>query len=152
MTENTERLVPKVHPATRAVGPDDPYSLHATAVSGDPEVMLTCLIQEYAWMGWDLESILSLTGNPGYPLLHGLSLAYGPDGLRRRIAEILAKAGVFRYSGVVQEAPEQMEDYADLIELGLPTNWRTPLSGTCEASISTGAEAAEGGSNHGHSL
>jgi hypothetical protein len=152
MSENSERLVPKVHPATRAVEPDDPYSLHATAVAGDPEVMLTCLIQEYAWMGWDLESILSLTGDPSYPLLHGLSLAYGPDEFRRRVAEILAKAGVFRYSGVVQEAPPETDDNADLIELGLPPNWRTPLTDSGNASLMAGAQDSEGGSNHGHSL
>jgi hypothetical protein len=138
MTENTERLVPKVHPATRAVEPDDPYSLHATAVSGDPEVMLTCLIQEYAWMGWDLESILNLTRDPSYPVLHGLSLAFGADELRRRIAAILAKVGVFHYSAVVQEAPSETDEHADLIELGLPLQWRTPLSDTNEGSITHG--------------
>lgn len=150
MTENAEQLVPKVHPATRAVEPEDPYSLHATAVAGDPEVMLTCLVQEYAWMGWDLESILSLTGDPSYPVLHGLSLAYGAHELRRRVSEILAKVGVFHYRSVVQEAPPETDDHAELIELGLPSHCRTPLSG--EPPDMTDAQGSEGGSNHGHSL
>src|SRR5262245_19305051 len=70
-------LVPKVHPTSRPVEPDDPLTLHATTVAGDPELMLHCLVQEYAWMGWDAEQILSLFRDPFYPVLHGLWCLYG---------------------------------------------------------------------------
>jgi hypothetical protein len=152
MTANVERLVTKVHPATRAVEPDDPYFLHATALAGDPEVMLTCLIQEYAWMGWNLEGILGLIGDPSYPVLNGLLLAYGPDELHRRVFGILAKVGVFHYSGGVQEAPAETDDHAELIQLGLPASWRSPLSDAGVASTRAGAHSSEEGSNHGHSI
>src|SRR5262249_58379214 len=46
-----ERFVPKVHPATREVLPEDPLALHATPVEGDPDVLIRALVREYAWMG-----------------------------------------------------------------------------------------------------
>ncbi len=113
-----ERLVPKVHPATRPVEADDPLAPCATAVGGDPEVMLECLVQEYAWMGWDVSHILRLFGDPGYPALNGLLDHYGADGVRRRVAAVLARMGVFRVSGTVRDDPEPEDDEPELIQLG----------------------------------
>jgi hypothetical protein len=152
MATNEERLVPKVHPASRAVEPDDPYSLHATAVAGDPQVMLACFVQEYAWMGWDLEGILGLIGNSSYPALNGLLDAYGPVELRRRVGEILATVGVFRYSGVVQEAPAEADDEPELLQLGLPRDWRSPLSIDGAARRTADESTSQERSGHGQSL
>jgi hypothetical protein len=152
MATNEERLVPKVHPASRAVEPDDPYSLHATAVAGDPEVMLACFVQEYAWMGWDLDGIFGLIGDPSYPALNGLLDAYGPVELRRRVGEILATVGVFRYSGVVQEAPAEADDEPELLQLGLPRDWRTPWSSDALERRPSDELTAQEGSDHGQSL
>lgn len=151
MATNEERLVPKVHPASRAVEPDDPYSLHATAVAGDPEVMLACFVQEYAWMGWDLEGILGLIGDSSYPALNGLLDAYGPVELRRRIDDILATVGVFRYSGTVQEAPVEADDEPELLQLGLPRDWRTPLCADAAERRTAHDPTSQEGSNHGQS-
>ena len=52
MDSDPERFVPKVHPATRAVEPDDPMDLDATLVPGDVDLMFRSVVQEYAWMGW----------------------------------------------------------------------------------------------------
>jgi hypothetical protein len=119
VTASPERLVPKVHPATRAAEPDDPYTLHATAAPGDPEVLLRCLVQEYTWMGCDAEQILALFRDPFYPALHGLLHAFGEDGLRARIAALLAKTGTFHFRASVSEAAEPEEDEPPLIQLGM---------------------------------
>jgi hypothetical protein len=114
----SERLVPKVHPATRPVEADDPFSLHATAVSGEPEVMLECLVQEYAWMGWNTEQILDLFRDPGYPALASLLDFFGADDVRRRVEVVLKRMGVFRVSGTVRDEPESQEEEPELIQLG----------------------------------
>jgi hypothetical protein len=111
-------MVPKVHPATRGIESDDPLELHATAVVGDPEVMLECLIQEYVWMGWDREHILALFHSPFYPALNALLRHYGESGIRQRVAAVLARMGVFRVSGTVREEPEPEEDEPELLPLG----------------------------------
>jgi hypothetical protein len=119
MTAASERYVPKVHPVTRPVEPDDPMSLHATPAPGDPEVMLRCLVQEYAWMGWGGEQILALFRDPCYPALHGLFHLYGEDGLRERLAALLGQIGVFRFRESVSDSPEPVEAESQLVELGI---------------------------------
>jgi hypothetical protein len=111
-------MVPKVHPLDRPAEADDPYTLHATAVSGDPEVMLECLVQEYAWMGWDMPQVLRLFADPGYPALNALLAHYGANGVRRRVAAVLGRMGVFRVSGTVRDEPEPEDDEPELMQLG----------------------------------
>jgi hypothetical protein len=98
-------------------------TLHATAVGGDSEVMLRCLVQEYAWMGWDAERILDLFRDPYYPALYGLFLLFGENGVRERVAAVLASTGVFHFDGSVYDEPDQAGP--ELIELGVPTHWQS---------------------------
>jgi hypothetical protein len=116
MTTRPGNLVPKVHPATRAVEPDDPMSLYATPVTGDPEVMLRAVVQEYAWLGWDAEQVLALFRDPFYPLLNDLRDALGEDALRERIGAIFQRAGVYRFRATVREAPEEV--VPELVQIG----------------------------------
>jgi hypothetical protein len=111
-------MVPKAHPLTRGIESDDPLELHATAVAGDPEVMLECLVQEYVWMGWDCEHILALFHSPFYPALSALLRHCGESGIRSRVAAVLARMGVFRVSGTVREEPEPEDEEPELIPLG----------------------------------
>jgi hypothetical protein len=110
--------VPKVHPLTRAVEPEDPMELMATPAPGDPDVMLECLVQEYAWMGWDPAQLLDLFQSPLYPVLNQLLAAYGEEEVRRRIGAVLARSGVFRVTAVVEEEPEP-DDGPELIQLSI---------------------------------
>jgi hypothetical protein len=98
---------------------EDPLTLHATAVQGDPEVMLQCLVQEYAWMGWDTDQILSLFRDPFYPALHQLCRLYGEDGLRTRIAGLLCQMGIYHVQVTVREEPEPAEPGTELIQIGI---------------------------------
>jgi hypothetical protein len=124
-----DRFVPKVHPATRPVEPEDPYTLHATSVGGDPEVMLQCLVQEYAWMGWDGAQILALFQDPFYPSLNHLWQVYGAEYIRDRVNSLLRETGVFRFRGTVVDGPEdEPEEGPELVQLGLPAHWKTAAS------------------------
>ena len=110
------RLVPKVHPATRGVEPDDPLSLHATPVQGDPEVMIRAVVQEFAWMGWPVDGILGLFRDPFYPLLHGLWLTLGEAAIRERVASVVSRHGVYRFRSSIREEPEDATP--DLVQIG----------------------------------
>lgn len=119
MTIPSRNLVPKVHPASRAVEPDDPFLLYATPVTGDPEVMLRCVVEDYGWMGWKAEQILALFRDPGYPALNALRDFYGEDGIRRRITEALRPCATFQVRVEMHEVEEEPEE-EELIELGIP--------------------------------
>jgi hypothetical protein len=122
-----ENGVPKVHPLTRAVESEDPMELVANPVQGDPEVMLQCIVQEFAWMGWDAEQLLQLFYSPEYPVLNQLLAHYGAEQIQRSIASLLAETGVFRFQAYVDEKPEIDEDEEpELIELSLEKLNRRP--------------------------
>jgi hypothetical protein len=125
MTTADERMVPKILPATRPVEPEDPMSLHATAVFGQPEVMLRCLVQEYAWLGWDADQILGLFQNAFYPVLNDLFRAFGEAGIRERVLDVLNNTGVYHFEETVHGEPDIADGEPELIELGVPASWRS---------------------------
>jgi len=97
MESSAERFVPKVHPASREVMPDDPMTLWATPAAGDPDLLIRAVVQEYAWMGWDAEEITALFRDPFYPMLHGLWQVLGEADVRDRIDAVFHRCGVFRF-------------------------------------------------------
>jgi hypothetical protein len=114
-----EHWVPKVHPLARAAAADDPLELVATPVAGDPAVMLECLVQEFACMGWDAAEVMGLFRSPMYPVLNQLREFYGDDEVGRRVAALLARRGVFRVREVVAADPEPEDDEPELIQLNV---------------------------------
>jgi hypothetical protein len=105
-----QHFVPKVHPLDRGVEAEDPMELVATPVQGDPDVMLQCLVQEFAWMGWDLEQLMELFHNPCYPVLNQLLAYYGEDEVRARVQALVGRSGVFRVHEVIEDESEPTED------------------------------------------
>jgi hypothetical protein len=112
------RFVPKVHPATRPVEADDPMTLHATPVEGDPDAMVRAVVQEYAWMGWDSEQILGLFRDPFYPMLHALRLALGEAGVQGRIDDVYRRQGVYRFRSTIVEEPDVADAEPELVQIG----------------------------------
>jgi hypothetical protein len=113
-------MVPKVHPATRDVESDDPLELVAEPVQGDPDVMIQCLVQEFAWMGWDVDQLLGLFHSPDYPVLNQLLAFYGEAEVRRRVGAILGGLGVFRVSETIDDDPDPDDDDGpELIQLSV---------------------------------
>jgi len=116
METDQARFVPKVHPLCRAAEPDDPMTLSATAVAGDPDVLIRAVVQEYAWIGWDAGQITALFHDPFYPMLHGLLLALGQAGIRERIDAVFGRSGVYRFRATVQEAPD--DSGPEVVQIG----------------------------------
>ncbi len=111
MDSDRGRFVPKVHPATRPVELDDPMHLNATLVEGDVDLMLRSIVQEFAGMGWNADSVLGLFRDPFYPTLHGLWSALGEEQTRARIEEVLAGTGTFRFRTTIVEAEPDEDDH-----------------------------------------
>jgi hypothetical protein len=117
MDSTASRFVPKVHPVTRPIEPEDPFALNATPVSGDPDLMIRAVVLEYAWLGWSADQIISLFRDPFFPLLHGLWQTLGESELRARIASLVATSGIFRFRSTIVETPADAESdsFDDLI-------------------------------------
>ena len=109
--------VPKVHPASREILPDDPLEMYGIEIPGDPALMLRMLVEEYARIGWGVDAILLLARDPNYQAFYGLRQAYGEEYLRRRIREILARCGVIRVKATETEPHSEC-----LVQIELPTS------------------------------
>lgn len=77
---------------------DDPMELLVTPVpGGDPELMATCLIEEYARIGMGEQEILRLFQQPIYQT-HALYRERGEAWVRDLIRQILNRTGRMRVS------------------------------------------------------
>lgn len=108
--------VPKVHPASREILPDDPLEMFAVEIPGDPELMLRLLVEEYARIGFDVEEVMGLARDPNFVAFHGLWKLYGEPELRRLVAEIRSRCGVMRVKAVETEPLSER-----LVQIELPT-------------------------------
>jgi hypothetical protein len=107
--------VPKVHPASREVLPDDPMQMHGYEIPGDSELMLRMLVEEYARIGWGADAIMQLARDPNYTAFYGLRQSLGEDELRRRVGHIIARCGVIRIKATETEPPSER-----LVQIELP--------------------------------
>ncbi|MBI3837190.1 MAG: hypothetical protein HY288_04555 [Planctomycetia bacterium] len=114
MEPTPDNFVPKVHPVTRPVEPDDPMNLYAVEVPGEPELMLRLLVEEYARMGWDLDALVGLFRDPFYVAAHGLWLHYGEEELKRRLTALLGRVGVVRTKTTTRVPPSERLVQIDL--------------------------------------
>jgi hypothetical protein len=80
--------------------------LVATPVTGDVNVMLECIVQEFAWMGWDEEKMMDLFYSSDYPVLIQLRESFGDHEVRRQMRNILARQGTFRVQETIDQTPE----------------------------------------------
>lgn len=106
---------PKVHPLSREMEADDPMELVAEPAPGDPNVMFECIVQEFAWMGWERDQILALFHDPNYPVLNQLRELFGENEIRSRLAGLTAAVGVMRVSETIDDEPDS--DEPELIQL-----------------------------------
>jgi hypothetical protein len=138
MGDELPKGVPKVHPASREVLPDDPLEMHGFEVSGDANLMLRLLVEEYAHLGWGAAAILRLARDPNYQAFHGLRRLFGEEELAARIGQILARCGVMRVK--TQEAPLP----ADLIQLEI----RQEIASQATDALEATKASIEGGLGH----
>ena len=98
-----------VHPAMRPAEPDHPMALLAEPSEGDPALMLDCLVEEYAHLGYSGQEILQFFQNPFFQAAHGLREFFGEAELKRRIEEIIARCGIMYVSvNVLEESAQEM--------------------------------------------
>jgi hypothetical protein len=116
-----ERWVEKVHPLARGVEADDPMELMASPVPGDPDVMLACLLDEFAWLGHGADELMRLFASPAYPLLNQLLGYFGEGEVRRRVEGLLGQRGTLRFTETLVEEPDEGDDHGGpgLIQLSL---------------------------------
>ncbi len=93
-------------PLPKFPDPDDPMGMEAELVSGDPRVMLDCLIEEFARLGWDANRIARMFENPFFLASHGLAERFGFAAIRERIRQTLKRCGVFSFE-IIEETPDQ---------------------------------------------
>lgn len=101
--------------------PDDPMELRGVACDGDPDFMVDCLIEEYAWMGWRAQDIMGLFESPSYPVLHGLYRTQGAESIRHRVEVVIQRFGGFRFQ--TTERPAEHE----LVQIETPTEGEQEL-------------------------
>ncbi len=118
-----DNMVPKVHPLDREMFPEDPMELMTNVVNGDPALMLRCMIDEYLWMGWSREDLLSLFRNDEFPVLKQLYDHFGEARVMAEIDELIASMAGVRVTAVVDETPDpdliEADDDMGLIQLSL---------------------------------
>jgi hypothetical protein len=92
--------------------------LIAAPVDGDPDLMLDCIVEEFAWQGYNSEQILRLFLHPDYPALNQLLDCFGPAEIRRRIGEMMNGFDALSVRASVVETPDPDEEHdSDLMEL-----------------------------------
>mgnify|MGYP001157276621 FL=1 len=83
---------------------DDPMQMKAQMVAGDPHLMLDCLIEEFARMGWDASQIIKIFENPVFLASHGLTKRFGHKTILDRIVQTLERCGVFHFK-IIEQKP-----------------------------------------------
>ena len=101
------------HPGDRGWEPEDPMQLSGTAIPGDPAIMLHCVVEEYARMGWGVDQIVRLFDTPFYQGTYGLGRSLSNDVVRRMIEDIVSQSGVMRFRTTLGGSEEPDEPESD---------------------------------------
>ncbi len=120
MDKTNKPVGPKIHPATREVLPDDPMEIRGFQVPGDPQLMMRLLVEEYARVGWGVDSIMELAVDPNYQAFHQLLQQMGEEELRKQVSDIIARCGVMRVK--TKEAAPVPEELVQLNNETKPTD------------------------------
>jgi hypothetical protein len=98
---------PPVHPRDRVIEPEDPMMLEPVELDGDPEIMIDCLIEEFARMGWDAPTIVRMFDDPFYEGPYRARQRYNADAFETRVRRVLARCGTLRVRLVENDQPEE---------------------------------------------
>jgi hypothetical protein len=97
----TEAVDPASHSAShnqpKALAPDDPMEIKADSVAGDERLMMECLIEEFAHLGWSAKKIARMFDQPFFLAAHGLEKRFGRQMVLDCIEHTLARCGVFHF-------------------------------------------------------
>ena len=82
---------------TKQLEPDDPMEMKAAVISGDERLMMECLIEEFAHLGWGAKKISRIFSEPFFLASHGLEKRFGEQAVLECIEHTLARCGVFHF-------------------------------------------------------
>ncbi len=94
-----------IDPELKPQDPDDPMEIKAAVIAGDELLMMECLIEEFAHLGWSAKKIARLFDEPFFLAAHGLERRFGRQAVLECIEHTLARCGVFRFE--MKEASTQ---------------------------------------------
>ena len=82
---------------SKPLDPNDPMEIKADSVAGDERLMMECLIEEFAHLGWGAEKIARMFDEPFFLASHGLEKRFGRLAVLECIEHTLARCGVFHF-------------------------------------------------------
>lgn len=85
------------HNQAKPLDPDDPMEIKADVIAGDERLMMECLIEEFAHLGWGAKKIAGMFGEPFFLASHGLEKRFGRLAVLECIEHTLARCGVFHF-------------------------------------------------------
>ncbi len=97
LDENLKHAVYTGSGAAKPAAADDPMQVRGDSVPGDQQVMLQCLIEEFARMGWNANQIGHLFENKFFLASHGLAERLGQKAVLECIEQTLQRCGVFHF-------------------------------------------------------
>ncbi len=97
LDQNLKHAVDTGFGPAKPAAADDPMQVRGDSVPGDQQVMLQCLIEEFARMGWNANQIRLLFENKFFLASHGLAERLGQEAVRECIEQTLQRCGVFHF-------------------------------------------------------
>ena len=92
---------------TKQLEPDDPMEMKAAVISGDERLMMVCLIEEFAHLGWGAKKISKIFSEPFFLASHGLEKRFGEQAVLECIEHTLARCGVFHFEMKESATPDR---------------------------------------------
>jgi len=81
---------------SKPIEPDYPMELNGTEIAGDVGLMIDCIVEEYANIGWGEAKIMQIFEKPFFQSTYNLARAMPPGKLRERVRNVLGRCGVVR--------------------------------------------------------
>jgi hypothetical protein len=76
------------------VDPERGTTVNQLNKASPPEVMLRCMVEDLAWMGYEEEQLITFFRDAFFPALHCFWIQFGEEELRQRLQQILGQTEV----------------------------------------------------------
>ncbi len=86
-----------IAPESKSLSPDDPMEMKAAVIAGDERLMMECLIEEFAHLGWSGKKIARMFDEPFFLAAHRLEKRFGRQPVLACTEHTLARCGVFHF-------------------------------------------------------
>ena len=112
---------------------DDPMQPTGEALFGDPELMLTCMVEEFAALGHSEAELLEMFADPFFQAATLLREKFGADGVADRVSRVIERCGVISVKTyVTPDEPGGISEIPDEITLTQVKNTASRDGRNCE--------------------